>query len=186
MPISTNLFLCFPTMESEKFFIREVKDCDYLDIKEIYDNQFLHMYNNVPYIENRADSKELIFGVKESYYNNESILWIVEDKITSECMGIINLSEISELSSKGEIAFALKEENINKGIMEEAMFVVTDELINIYLVNRIEANINVENIPHINVYNTVGFIVEGERNDYLYNEEFDVYMDCYIFARVKV
>lgn len=185
MAINQNIFLCFPTMESTNFYLREIKDCDYLDIQEIYDNKFLHQYSNVPYIEDRQDSKDLIFGVKESYYKNQAILWCVEDKVTSECVGIVNLSSISESSSKGEIGFGLKEVKMNQGIMEEVITEISTNLIDIYLFNRIEANVNIDNTTQIDVYNTAGFTLEGERNDYLYNEEFDIYMDCYIFAKVK-
>lgn len=89
------------------------------------------------------------------------IKWDLIDKQTNQVIGSCGFHNWIPEHERAEIGYLLHENYRKKGFMSEALSAVIKHGFHTMKLNRIEAFISPENMPSLNVVNTLGFTKEG-------------------------
>lgn len=177
-----DIFNDFPVLEMEDFLLRKITKNDYSDIIEIYQNKDIAIYDRALYISSEKDAEIFLNQINEAFKEKKRIDWGIEDKVSGKLIGLIGLSNISIVDSRGEIGYVLNKDFTNKGIMKYVLKWLVDFCFNFMGLHKIEANINTKNTASVKVCENAGFTMEGLRKAHNFNKRTGTYNDVYIYS----
>jgi len=99
-------------------------------------------------------------------FNSKAGRWVIEDKKTGQYIGDIGLHNYHSNDRKGEIGYKLDKKYWSKGITSKCVEAVLKIAFESYDYNRVEALVDVRNIPCIQVLKKNNFTKEGLLRDY--------------------
>ena len=178
------IFEAFPRIELKRIRLREFRDsdaagyCKYVNHPEV--KKFVPV-DCVP-----ASAEAALDDVKYYRSNFEKymgISWAIAHKKTDEIIGSIGLTMMKFIQRKANVSYDLDFEYWGKGIAKEALQGVLDFADNDLKLDRVQANIAVNNERSREFCKPFGFTYEGTMRKFEILEDQVVDMD--IYARVR-
>lgn len=158
-----NLFEYFYQFEDEIILLRELKEEDAEDILELYSDKDISLYDKSPYITDIEDAARFINEINSCYYYRKRIDWAIIIKSSNKLVGLIAIHSLNSITHTAEVGYLINKKYRNKGIMTEALKLITTFLFENIDIHSLNATIHIENIASIMVCKKVGFKV----NEYL-------------------
>jgi ribosomal-protein-alanine N-acetyltransferase len=169
----TSPFLVFPELKTERLMLRGLR---------AEDDQAMFAYKSLdegqafPRVEHHSDinqSRQLLAELLRLFYSRGGIYWGITLLPNDELIGTVGLRAMpadGHIRIRCEVACALSKKHRGKGIMTEAVVAVINFAF-IYWKNleRIQAEIALENGPSLKLFGKLGFLREGVLRNY---EEF--------------
>lgn len=150
----------FPVLHTDRLKLREITIADAHNIYEILSNPEVVKYDSFELFTTINQAERLIKFFNNSFQEKKAIFWGISLKDEDVIIGFCKLQiEIPKI--RGEYGFDLNYKYWNKGIMTETLKTVVDFGVHQLNLNRLEANVSVENTASIQVLKKCGFIEEG-------------------------
>ncbi len=168
------LFTNFKEIETDRLLIRELRDIDYIDLYEIFSNEDVVRFQQIPPMPSKEVAKQAVSNFIKGYQQKQKIRRsiIYKDKM----IGIVSIHSFNYDEKSVELGFMLNKDNWGLGIMTEAASSVID-----YILKETDANIIIakprpENIGSIKVCEKIGLKRIGHQEKAIFNfvtEEYD-------------
>ncbi len=97
----------------------------------------------------------------DSDARGDSMCWAVTQKGQDEMIGKCILFQFSQQNQRAEIGYLLNRKYWRQGVMNQALGAMIDFAFNTLNLHRIEADVDVENIPSLALLEKLGFEREG-------------------------
>ena len=181
--MNKDVFLNFPTIETDRLMLRTLYRTDADAIYEILSHEGAMAYYGIFPIES-IDIATWFVDQYRSGFRSETILrWAIIEKSTDTLIGTCGFQGISESASRAEIGYELHPDFWHNGYMYEALLAIIKWGFDVFDLNRVEAFIYPENIPSENVVKHLGFNFEGCLKEYAYFR--NQFTDLNLFSLLK-
>jgi [ribosomal protein S5]-alanine N-acetyltransferase len=184
MPILTlaTAFASFPTLETERFILREPRPEDADTVFRIMANsQVMRYFGQLP-MASHAAAKKRIQGFADDFAEHSGIRWAITRHETDELVGTCGFWRIDKPNLRAEIGYELAPECWGQGVMTEALRpVLAFGFIRMGL-HSIEAQIHPANIGSRRVLEKLGFVQEGYFRENYYDPVEQEFTDTAVFS----
>lgn len=157
----------FPALQTERLMLRPLLPSDvdfvYRHFSSKAVNQYLKDEEPVQTVE-QAQAIVDFYQVKGKLYNR----WVLERKEDGQQIGTCGFHRWNLSCSRAEVGYDLGEAFWGQGYMQEAMKAALRFGFEEMGLNRIEAFVDVENMPSLKVLKRMGFQREGVLREYYY------------------
>jgi ribosomal-protein-alanine N-acetyltransferase len=181
--INTTVLSPFPIIETERLILRKVTLDDANDLFAIRSDirvvRYLGRDRNI-----NIDETITNINLLEAMLNNEEgIRWGITLKPSDKLIGSIGFWRLNKPHFRAEIGYDLHPDFWNKGIMTEAIKLVSNFGFQKMNLHSIEANTDKDNIATQKVLVKNGFVKEAHfKENYYYNGKF---LDSVIFSLIQ-
>ena len=155
------IFRIFPVLESESLFLGKITEKDIEELFEIYNNEKVFEYCGIIPKHNKETVRKMIPHFERDFIKKTIIKWGIYNKKNSELLGIIEIGGYNKKLNMVTIGYFLAEKNWNRGYATEAIKTLVKYLFEIVEVNRIQAEVMLQNENSKKVLIKNGFISEG-------------------------
>ena len=161
-------FKPFPEINTERLFLREIKESDSEGILFLRSDRTVNKFIERP--EHRktkdlADAVKLIKELNEYFETNKSVGWGITLKNIPKMIGTIGLRNFSHNNKTAEVGYDLDPQYHGKGIMSETLKAIIDFGFNNLSLNKIEAFTHNENANSVKLLVKNGFQFIESRKD---------------------
>ena len=171
------MFDTFPSLETNRLDLIEIKQEHLGDIFKLYsDNNVTQFYNVVTLI-NEGEAQKFIDWFQNRFAEKAGIRWGISLKGNDNIIGTIGYNNFTK-QHRANIGFDLQANFWNNGYLTEAIKVVTEFGFKKLDINRIEAEVMKGNIASEKVLAKNGFKNEGVLRQWMYwnNKYYDMTM----------
>jgi len=170
------------TIFTDRLFLRKATIDDALALCSGLFNQpeFLYYTNKQPVT--REQTTDYLKAIQEKYKQLDYYNWVIEEKLTKNIVGMINLRVLDKNNSV-EFNYATDNRYTNNGYMTETLSSIINFALNTMKVNRVQGGCAVENIASKRVMEKCGLYFEGTLKKYLKLN--DGYHDMHMYAITK-
>ena len=152
----------FPTLETDRLFLRELMEADAAALLAIHgDAELMRLFGNDP-IPDLASAEALIktfSGWRQ--LPNPGTRWAIEIKGTAGLVGTCGLFGWNRAWRKCTVGYELAQTAQGKGYMQEALTAALSWGFKEMSVNRIEAQVHPDNGPSLKLLRRLHFVEEG-------------------------
>lgn len=180
---ATFIFDKFPTIETKRFWLREAKEEDYLDVYEIYSSEEAVKYQDMKNMTTFEQAKKSIMSFKKGFKEKRFIRWCIEDKNTNKVVGTITLHDFDFDESKVQIGYMLNIEYWRRNIMTECGLEVLKYAFEALKFKSIQAYIHPGNIASIKLNEKLGFINKKIIKEVVFNLNSEVFEDRVLYEK---
>lgn len=106
---------------NDKFNIRPVSHCDYMDVFNMLNNKNVTKYLNFIAMNNLRLAKETVHDLYLNKLRHKNLTMSIVNSLNDEVVGIIGYYKYRKFEKSAEIEFYLNEPYMNKGIMSMAL-----------------------------------------------------------------
>lgn len=185
-----NYFRTFPSLQTNRLNLRQMTNKDAIELYNIFrDTQLVkHLDWNGP--SSLEEAQELIHSWNQSFEGKILLPWGITLKTDNSLIGTIMLMplrgtfEVTPLPPI-TIGFELSASHWNKGIMSEALKVVTDFGTTQIGAHRIQAEVAPNNEASLAILQKYGFKKEGLLQKYLMHQVTHIFIDVIILALIS-
>jgi ribosomal-protein-alanine N-acetyltransferase len=171
-----------PQLFSPHLKLRAVTNKDAAEIYGMQSNEEVMKYIDRPLPASVTEVDEWIKKVDLLQQKNESILWAITLQDSDTLIGTIGYWRMLPEHYRAEIGYMLNPAYQGKGIMSEALNIVTQYGFNNIGLHSIEANANPANQASIKLLEKTGFVREGYfKENYYFNGNF---LDSAIYSLI--
>ncbi len=153
-------------IESERLLLRPVRESDADDIFEIFSNKEVMKYYDLLPFNSISDATNQVDIFRKCLEEKTMIRWGIELKENKKLIGTCGFFAFSEESLKAEMGYELNRNYWNRGIMSEALKMITDFIFHKTEINRIEAYVEPLNTASMKLLESLGFTKEGLLRQY--------------------
>lgn len=150
----------FPEIITDRLRLREITRADAQNIYDILSHPEVVKYDSFERFTSINQAEDLIKIFDEKFRERKAIFWGISYKEEERLIGFCKL-EIDIPEVRGDYGYDLNFNYWNKGIMTETLNTVVNFAVYQLNINRLEANVSIENIASIKVLKKCGFIEEG-------------------------
>ena len=177
-------FYPFPQIETERLFLRKLKNEDADEIFNLRSDENVMKYIGKDPITSINEAMDFIQLVNNSLSTNFGITWAITLKENpGKLIGTIGHWRLMKEHYRAEVGYMLSPQFWKKGIMKEALIKVIDYGFNEMKLHSIEAHINPENAASAGILEATGFVREAYfKEDFFYKGEFS---DTAIYSRLN-
>lgn len=119
-----------------------------------------------------------------STYNRKFLLFLMTDRETGIIIGRCGFHNWNKDHKRAEIGYAMEDESfLRKGLMSEAVKAILQLGFQELELNRIEANVDIQNIPSIKILEKNNFRKEGILREHVYNS--DHFSDSVLYSILR-
>jgi len=173
----------FPVLETERLILREMTLADAVAFFQIRGNEKAMKYLDRPLATTVLDAIALIEKRVAMEISQTGLGWAITLKTTGEMIGDMGFYRLDGENYKSEIGYIFKPDFWLKGYGTEALKAVLKFGFEILKLNKIEADINPENLASIQLVLKSGFKKEAHlRENLLFEGKF---LDSLIFGLLK-
>lgn len=180
---ATFIFDKFPTIETKRFWLREAKEEDYLDVYEIYSSEEAVKYQDMKNMTTFEQAKKSIMSFKKGFKEKRFIRWCIEDKNTNKVVGTITLHDFDFDESKVQIGYMLNIKYWRRNIMTECGLEVLKYAFEALKFKSIQAYIHPGNIASIKLNEKLGFINKKIIKEVVFNLNSEVFEDRVLYEK---
>ena len=173
----------FPTIETDKFLLREMSLKDVDDMFCYYSNLEMMKFTSTDVHTSKDETLARITKLSNSFNSKKGIAWVIEDKESMRVIGDVGIYYITSDYKKAGIGFNVAQKYWNKGYGTQALTLVLRHAINKMNINRIEATCKVNNIASARVMEKSGMHYEGTLRQY--SSKNGKYYDVKIYSLIK-
>lgn len=173
----------FPTLESEKIYLRRPELDDIPMILRLRSDPRVMQYIPRPYCQNADDARKHLEMFWEGIQKNTSINWILHCKHTSQAIGIIGFVRIHPEHYRAEIGYMLDPDFFQRGYTSAATQLVVEYGFRVMNLHSIEAIIDPDNIGSEKVLLKNGF----QKEAHLHQNEYwqGTFLDTIIYSKIN-
>lgn len=177
-------FTPFPELKTERLLLRKLTTDDADELFFLRSNEDVMRYLGREPAKSVAEAEDFINKINKGIDKNEAIIWgIALLNERAKIIGTICFWNIKVENYRAEIGYILHPAHWGKGIMKEAIDIVTGYGFNEMKLHSIEAQLSPENIASSSLLEKTGFVKEGHLKDnYYFN---GVFSDTAIYSRLK-
>ncbi|ROR94901.1 RimJ/RimL family protein N-acetyltransferase [Sinobacterium caligoides] len=148
-------------LETERVLIRLVKESDSRSLYKIYsDPKAMEYWSSIPF-ENESQATELVKSAINNFDSGSSLLLAIILKESGELVGTLNLFNVYAESKRAEVGYILSSLFWRKGLMAESFGALIHFCFEHLKLNRLEADIDPDNVASSALLKKHGFKVEG-------------------------
>lgn len=180
---ATFIFDKFPTIETKRFWLREAKEEDYLEVYEIYSSEEAVKYQGMKNMTTFEQAKKSIMSFKKGFKEKRFIRWCIEDKNTNKVVGTITLHDFDFDESTVQIGYMLNIKYWRKNIMTECGLEVLKYAFEALKFKSVQAYIHPGNIASIKLNEKLGFINKKIIKEVVFNLNSEVFEDRVLYEK---
>ena len=166
-------FTPFPVIETERLMLREITRGDAQAFFELRTHPDVTKYSDRFPPKSIEEIHEFLDRIFAGIKANTSIAWAISPKGSNEFIGTVNFHRTIPEHHRAEIGYQLFSVYWRKGIMSEAVRAVIDYGFNTMKLHSIEAQVNPDNEPSLNLLKRNGFVQEALfRENFYFNGKF--------------
>jgi [ribosomal protein S5]-alanine N-acetyltransferase len=183
MAINTEVFKQFPTLNSNRLTLREIKVTDAAEIYEMRANGRVNQFIAREKMDNLESAVKLIEKTALAYQNQQGIGWAGVLRDNDRIVGTCGFNYIDYPNHRAEIGGELSVEYWGKGIALEAVETIIKFGFEILNLHSIEAKVSPGNRGAIFLLEKTGFKKEAHFTDRVFHK--GGYSDMAVFSLIK-
>lgn len=169
----------FPLLQTDRLTLRSVSGSDASAIFRLYSDAGVMKQRGEPLFENVTEADKLIFYWRKLFAEENGLRWGIVLKSNERLIGTLGFKKVEHQHFRADIGYELDPECWNKGIMTEAVKVVTDFGFEKMNLHSIEANITPDHFASRRVLEKLGFEQEAHfKENYYYKGWWDSAIWC--------
>jgi ribosomal-protein-alanine N-acetyltransferase len=158
----SRLFAQFPVLESDTIVLRKVTEDDLKDLFEIYSNDDVFIFCGIIPKKNVEVIRKMVSHFERDYRKQKRIKWgICRKTDVTKLLEIVEAFNFKRKANTVTVGYFLNERFWNKGITTEAVRILVNYLLNEVGVERIRAEVMLQNNYSKRVLEKNGFTKEG-------------------------
>ncbi len=164
----------FPTIKTDRLLLREITD---LDLENIFNG-----LSNPNVIQHYGISFDSLDATKEQmvwFADKKQMWWAICSLDNNVFYGAGGLNDIDDKENKAEIGLWLLPDFWGKGIMKEALPLISDYGFEKIKLSRIEGFVETDNLNCKNAMSKLDFVYEGTVKDYEIKNGNSISVDVY-------
>ncbi|NQX48330.1 GNAT family N-acetyltransferase [Paenibacillus tritici] len=152
----------FPVLRSEELVLNKVEEHHLDDLFEIYSNDHVFEYCGIIPKHNKTTVKNMIGHYERDYLKRSRIKWgIFAAEEESRLLGIIEACDFNQKVNMVTIGYFLAEAHWGQGLASRAVELLTEFLFEQVQVNRVQAEVMLNNVISKKVLLKNRFVKEG-------------------------
>jgi ribosomal-protein-alanine N-acetyltransferase len=164
----------FPLLESSTISLRMIHDTDALRMFRLYSDEKVMLQRGEPVFSTLLQAEKLIFYWRKLFAEENGIRWGITLKGNDELIGSVGFKKISHRHLRADLGYELDPSQWNKGIMTEAVKLVTEYGMQRINLHSIEANITPSHLASKRILEKNGFEQEAHyRENFFYKGWWD-------------
>lgn len=149
-------------LNTERLLIKEVSLNDADSLFKVWSNDAVTQYMNIESMTDVSHAENMInFFIAADQNNEASRMGIFLKGDEKAAIGSCGFNYIDFENDRVEIGYELHSDYWRKGYMKEALTALIDYAFETFKINRIEAKVDVKNIPSQKLLEKIGFEFEG-------------------------
>jgi len=176
-------FTPFPVIETKRLVLRKILKEDAAELFKLRSSELVMQYIDRPIHKTIQDTEKLISIITELLEKNDGINWGITLKDNPVLIGNICLFNLQKEHYRGELGYLLTPEYYRKGIMNESIEAVINYGFETMKLHSIEAQVNPENTPSINILEKNKFVREAYFKESRYHK--GKFVDFAIYSRLN-
>ena len=170
----------FPQLETGRLILRKVETSDDAAIFRLRSDPRVMKHIGRPLATSIEDARTLIRRFIDDIENNAGITWAITMKNDPVLIGTIGFWKVLPEHSRAEIGYLLDCEFQGKGIMDEALKLVTEYGFNTMKLHSIEADTSPANLASRKLLEKNKFVQEGYfKENFYFNGQ---YLDTVVYS----
>jgi ribosomal-protein-alanine N-acetyltransferase len=171
--------LRFPVLQSPRLILRMIHDSDASVIFRLYNDARVMFQRGEPVFENELQAEKLIFSWRKLFAEENGLRWGITLKENDQLIGSVGFKKIVHQHRRADLGYELDPEYWNKGIMTEAVKLVTEYGLQKMNLHSIEANITPDHFASKRILEKNEFVLEAHyRENFYYNGWWDSAIYC--------
>ncbi len=158
----------FPTLETARLELREIKQEDAKNIFDCFSNQEVTRYYGQEPLVNKEQAQQFVEFFEKNYKEKRGIRWGIQIKGTTTLIGTIGFNAWSPKHKRAEIGYELHPDHWRKGYATEVVSKVISYGFTELELTRIGAIVFIENKASNELLLKLGFEKEGILRNYMY------------------
>lgn len=177
-----NFPLQFPSLQSPGLSLRMIHDTDANVIRRLYSDEKVMQQRGEPVYSRLAQAEKLIFYWRKLFAEESGMRWGITLRENDQLIGSVGFKQIFHQHRRADLGYELDPAYWNKGIMTEAVKLVTEYGLEKMKLHSIEANITPAHVASKRILEKNGFVQEA-----LYKENFFYkgWWDSAIFSKTQ-
>ncbi len=160
------LFAQFPVLESDVIVLRKVTEDDLKDLFEIYSNEDVFAFCGIIPKKNVEVVRKMVSHFKRDYMKQKRAKWGISQKTdVAKIVGVMEVFNVKRRANTVTIGYFLNERFWNRGIATEAVRILVNYLLDEVGVERIQAEVMLQNKYSKRVLEKNGFTKQGTTRD---------------------
>ena len=156
------LFESFPVINGEKIHLGKIDITHLDDVFSIYSNEIVFKYCGITPRYNKDTVEKMIGHFERDYHKRSKVKWgIFLNQSSNKLVGILEAFDFNQKVNMVTIGYYLEPTYWGQGIASEAVSLLTVHLFEEVHVNRIQAEVMIENEGSKRVLTKNGYIKEG-------------------------
>lgn len=183
MPIEQHRADAFPTLETDRLILRQVTNDDANSLLTYLSDMDVMKYYGLEPFSSIDDALDEIAWYQSLFEKGTGIRWGISLKGQDDIIGSCGFLNRAAAHCRAELGYELNKEHWGKGIASEAIKTIIAYGFEQMHLQRIQALIEIPNIPSQKLLERQGFIREGLLRSYEYTcGKFD---DLYMYSMLK-
>ncbi|WP_416827196.1 GNAT family N-acetyltransferase [Ectobacillus polymachus] len=158
----------FPTLETERCYLRELVPSDEKQIFEYFSDPEVTQFYGLEPFTRKEQAQQFLSQIQMGIKNGSILRWGIEKKENHRLIGTIGFHNWSKSHHRAEIGYELHQNEWNKGLMTEVLEAIIPYAFHHLGYNRIGATVRKENISSRRILEKFGFQEEGNLQEYQY------------------
>ena len=163
-------FSVFPVLTTDRMVLRELRNEDAADLLIFRGDVEAQRFNSEP-LQTLEQSVALMDEVRGDYAAETGVPWAVTLKASGRVVGLFGYQNWARYHRRAEIGYDLARDLWGQGFATEALAAVVRFGFADMDLNRIEAQTIADNEPSTRLLGRLGFILEGTRRSYSWEED---------------
>jgi [ribosomal protein S5]-alanine N-acetyltransferase len=159
--------LSFPTIETDRLMLREIKEDDASELFVNFSNDELMKYYGSEQMESLQEAVELINVFRMNFLENRGYRWGIQIKGEQGLIGTIGFHAWSPKNKRAEIGYEINPDYWKKGYAKESISAVLEYGFSALGLKRIGAVVFLENDSSNELLLKLGFQKEGILRNYI-------------------
>lgn len=175
-------FASFPTLETPRLTLREVRDEDAAPLFRIRSNPLAMRYFGRPMMTQPEQAAERIQRLRASFAEREAVQWAVVLRSSGSFVGMCSFWRIEKEHARAEIGYELEPAYWGQGLMPEALATALEFAFGTLGLHSAEAHIHPANTGSRRVLEKSGFVQEGYFRENFYDQIEGRFTDTAVFS----
>lgn len=168
-------------ISTERLLIKKVSLNDADSLFKVWSNDAVTKYMNIDSMTDASHAEDMIkFFIAADHNNEANRMGIFLKENEEVAIGSCGFNYIDFENDRVEIGYELHSDYWRKGYMKEALKALIYYVFETYNVNRIEAKVDVDNIPSQKLLENIGFEFEGVLRGY--EKQQSQYIDIMMYS----
>jgi ribosomal-protein-alanine N-acetyltransferase len=158
----------FPELSTDRLLLRQLTPADAWAIYDLRADERLSKYISRKACKTTEEAAAFIERITNGIAKNETLYWGVILKTSGKLIGTSCMWNISADNRRAEIGYEMSVAYQGKGLMREAVTAVVKYGFEVLQLHSLEAFVNPENAPSVNLLGRLGFVKEAHFKDYTF------------------